>query len=226
MAIKYSQKVIQEFTNPENVGEINDADAVATEGSPACGDMITYHMKINKETRIIEDIKFRSYGCASNIATASVATKLAMGKHIDEIKSLTPKSVTEMLDGLPAVKIHCSVLAINGLKSAIKAWEKEQFGVDEDGEIKLDKPTVIKVLRDVVHPETGVSIVKMNMVRMVEIDDGKVYVELLMGDTDEMFFENIEEETREHLESIPGVGDVVVKVTEGCLLYTSDAADE
>lgn len=127
MAIKYSQKVIEEFTNPENVGEIDGANAVSTEGSPACGDMITYTMAINPESRVIEDIKFRSYGCASNIATASMATKIAKGKTVDDIKALTPKVVTEMLDGLPAVKIHCSVLAINGLKSAVRKWEKNSL---------------------------------------------------------------------------------------------------
>ncbi len=216
MAIKYSQKVIEEFTNPENVGELDDANASSTEGSPACGDMITYNMIIDHETKIIEDIKFRSYGCASNIATASVATKLAKGKHIDEILGLTPKAVTEMLDGLPAVKIHCSVLAINGLKSAIRSWQENQgLELDEEGIVVLDQENILRRLKDVVHPETGINIVKMNMVRQIELEDGKIFVELMMGETDEMFFGNIEEETREHLESLPGVKDVIVKLTEG-----------
>ena len=215
MAIKYSQKVIEEFTNPDNVGEIDDANAVATEGSPACGDMITYNMIIDPETHVINDIKFRSYGCASNIATASVATKIAKGRTVEEIKKLTPKVVTEELDGLPAVKIHCSVLAINGLKSAIREWEKKQGLAknNEDAEA-LDKDTVLRELRNVIHPETGINIVKMNMVRTIEIDDSKVFVELLMGETDEMFYENIEEETREHLEGLPGVFDATVKLND------------
>ena len=79
VAKSYSQKVIQEFTNPANVGDIDNANARATEGSAACGDMITYSLVINPATQVIEDIKFRSYGCASNIATASVATKIAKG---------------------------------------------------------------------------------------------------------------------------------------------------
>lgn len=217
MAIKYSQKVIEEFTNPENVGELENADAVATEGSPACGDMITYNLKINPETETVEDIKFRSYGCASNIATASVATKLAMGKHINEILALTPKTVTEALDGLPAVKIHCSVLAINGLKSAIRAWKQEQGHEDANDGIPtvLDEDAVARTLRDVIHPETGVSIAKMNMIRKIEVEDGKIFLDLFMGETDEMFYENIEEETREHLEALPGVKDVIVKISEG-----------
>ncbi|MDP8206514.1 MAG: iron-sulfur cluster assembly scaffold protein [Candidatus Electryonea clarkiae] len=215
MAIKYTPKVIQEFTNPENVGEIENANASSTEGSPACGDMITYNMIINPDTKIIEDIKFRSYGCASNIATASVATKIAKGKHIDEVMGLTPKAVTESLDGLPAVKIHCSVLAINGLKSAIRKWNEKYSDMEKSDEFKLDEETIVRALRNVINPETGVSIVKMNMVRMIEIETGKVYVELMMGDTDEMFFNNIEEETREHLEDLPGVLNVIIKLTEG-----------
>ncbi len=216
MAIKYSQKVIEEFTNPQNVGEIDGANVVSTEGSPACGDMITYSMVIDPETRVIKDIKFRSYGCASNIATASMATKLAKNKTVDEIMALTPKVVTEMLDGLPAVKIHCSVLAINGLKSAIRKWEAEHGRKQVPSKIgQLDKETVLRTLRDVIHPETGVSIVKMNMVHLIEVNNTNVFVELMMGETDEMYFKNIEEETREHLEKIPGVTSATVKVTEG-----------
>ncbi len=223
MAIKYTQKVIQEFTNPVNVGEIEDADAVATEGSPACGDMITYNLKIDSETQKVQDIKFRSYGCASNIATASVATKLAIGKTVDEILDMTPKAVTEELDGLPAVKIHCSVLAINGLKSAVRTWKKTHLGEDTEEKIELTKETVVRSLKDVIHPEVGISIVKMNMIRYVEVDQsGSIFVELLMGETDEMFFENIEEEAREHIEAIPGVKDVIIKLTEG-KPYKTDA---
>lgn len=223
MAIKYSQKVIKEFTQPENVGEIEGANAQSTEGSPACGDMITYNMVINPDTKIIEDIKFRSYGCASNIATASVATKIAKGRHVDEVKNLKPKEVTEALDGLPSVKIHCSVLAIKGLKSAIEDWERKQGLIDEDEEKKaLDKDAVLEALREVIHPETGISIVKMNMVRDIKFEkEDQVFVELLMGETEDMFWENIEEETREHLEELPGVRTAYVKLSEGSSLKGS-----
>ncbi len=215
MAIKYSKKVIEEFTNPENVGEIEGANATSTEGSPACGDMITYNMMINPDTYIIEDIKFRSYGCASNIATASMATKIAKGKHVNEIKALSPKDVTEELEGLPPVKIHCSVLAITGLKSAIKQWEiSEGLISEEDTKVALSKESVQDALRHVIHPETGVNLVKMNMVRKIEITGNKVFVELLMGETEEMFYENIEEETREHLEEMGSVEDVLVKLSD------------
>ncbi|MBS1261869.1 MAG: Iron-sulfur cluster assembly scaffold protein IscU [Calditrichaeota bacterium] len=213
MAIKYSQKVIEEFKRPENVGEIANANAVATEGSPACGDMITYNMVIDPETKIIRDIRFRSYGCASNIATASMASRLAKGKHIDEIKKLSPKTVTEELEGLPAIKIHCSVLAINGLKAAIRDWERKHGLVEEEGQ-EVTPQSVKQALRDVVNPETGLSLVKMNMVRHIEVDHGRVFVEIFVGETEEMFWENIEEETREHLERLPGVLDATVKLNE------------
>ncbi len=107
MALNYTEKVIEHFTNPRNVGEIEDADAKATEGSPACGDMVTFSIKINPDTRVIEDVKFRSYGCASNIATASIATEIAKGKTIDEVKNMSHKQIAEELGGLPAIKMHC-----------------------------------------------------------------------------------------------------------------------
>jgi nitrogen fixation protein NifU and related proteins len=213
MAIKYTQKVIEEFTNPENVGELDEANAVATEGSPACGDMITYNMIIDAKTKIIDDIKFRSYGCASNIATASMASKMAKGKHIDEIKKLRPKAVTEELEGLPAVKIHCSVLAINGLKSAIRQWEEDNGFADPQAPV-ITEELVHDSLRDVINPETGLSLVKMNMIRHIEVEDNKIFVEILVGETDEMYYENIAEETREHLEALPGVVDATIKLTE------------
>lgn len=213
MAIKYTQKVINEFTQPENVGELSDANAVATEGSPACGDMITYQMIIDPETKIITDIRFRSYGCASNIATASMATKIAKGKHIDDVKKLQPKEVTEQLEGLPAVKIHCSVLAINGLKTAIRDWEEKQGLIDKQEE-KITVEKVKEALRNVINPETGLSLMKMNMVRHLEAEDNKIFVEIFVGETEEMYWENIEEETREHLENLPGVIDATVKLNE------------
>ena len=123
MALKYTEETIKHFTSPKNLGDVADANAEATEGSPACGDMVKYTLKINPETLIIEDIKFRSYGCASNIATASVATEMVKGKHIDEVKKMVTGDAAEMLGGLPAVKMHCSVLAINGIKAAIREFE-------------------------------------------------------------------------------------------------------
>lgn len=221
MAIKYSQKVIQEFTDPANVGKLNDANAGATEGSAACGDMITYSMVINEETHVIEEVKFLSYGCASNIATASMATKIAKGLTIEEVKHLSPKTVTDALEGLPAVKIHCSVLAINGLKSAIHQWEVDHGLVEAPEAPQITRELVLETLRNVIHPETGVNIAKMNMVRDIQIDGTSLFVELLMGETEEMYYENIEEEAREQLEGIAGVTTVTVKLSESSSLKRS-----
>lgn len=212
MALHYTEKVIDHFTNPRNVGELEDADSQATEGSPACGDMVTYYMKIDPETKIIQDVKFRSYGCASNIATASMATQMAKGKHIDEIKNLSSKAVAEQLGGLPAIKMHCSVLAVHGLKAAIKQWEINQ-GLAEEENIVLNDKTVKKLLKGVIHPQTGENVVKMGLVKEISIDGDRVYVEVNMGDTDEMYAENIYEEITEKLEMMKCCNEVIVRVT-------------
>jgi NifU-like protein involved in Fe-S cluster formation/metal-sulfur cluster biosynthetic enzyme len=211
MALNYTEKVIQHFTNPQNVGELQDANAIATEGSPACGDMVTFSLKINPDTHIIEDVKFRSYGCASNIATASMATLMAKGKTIEEVEKLHPNQVAKELGGLPAVKMHCSVLAIHGLKSAIKQW-KIQHGLAEEEKIVLNEHTINKLLKGVIHPQTGVNIVKMGLVKYLKIEGEKVYVEISMGDTDEMYAQNIYDETLEALEKMKCCGEAVVKV--------------
>ncbi|MBT3232308.1 MAG: DUF59 domain-containing protein [Calditrichaeota bacterium] len=213
MAIKYSQKVIQHFTSPQNVGDLKDPDAVSTEGSAACGDMITYSMKINSETRIVEDVMFKSFGCASNIATASVATVLAKGKSIDDIKALKHADLTDALDGLPAVKLHCSVLAIDGLKSAVRQWEVSQ-GLIENGHVILNKETVHKFLNGVINPHTGENLIEANMIRRIlieEEEEGHVFIEIRITDEEEMFAPNIDEEIREKLEEIPGVRKVLVQ---------------
>jgi len=121
--MEYTPKVIEHFTNPRNIGKLDDANATATEGSPACGDQITFYLKINPETSIIDDIKFLSYGCASNIATASVTSEIVKGKTIDDAKGLSWEAVTAELGGLPPVKVHCSVLAVEALQAAIKNYE-------------------------------------------------------------------------------------------------------
>ncbi len=119
MKLPYSEKVIAHFKDPHNVGECVDPDGKAIEGSPACGDMVELTIKVDKKTKIIKDIKFKSYGCASNIATGSIITDLAKGKTIDEAKKITWKQAAEELGGLPAIKVHCSVLAVEALKEAI-----------------------------------------------------------------------------------------------------------
>lgn len=212
MAIQYSKKVLEHFTNPQNVGELKDADAMATEGSPACGDMITFSLKINPETHIVEDIKFKSYGCASNIATASIATVLAKGKHIEEIKAMKGKAIIDELDGLPAVKMHCAILAINGLKAAIKDWEIKQ-GLAKPDTVDLSPKTIRHQLEKVTNPQTGKSIVG-TMLKDVQVDDGKVYVELTLGDTDESYTSNIMSEVSDTMREMKCVKQVMVRFVD------------
>lgn len=119
----YSEKVMDHFTNPRNVGEIPNADAVGEVGNAKCGDIMKIYMKI--ENDVIVDIKFQTFGCASAIATSSMATELIKGKHIDDALSLTNQAVVDALDGLPPVKIHCSVLAEEAVKMALLDYFKK-----------------------------------------------------------------------------------------------------
>lgn len=118
----YSDKVLDHFKNPRNVGEIKDADGVGTVGNPVCGDMMTMYIKV-KDDRIA-DIKFKTYGCGAAIATSSMTTELAKGKTIDEALEITRQSVADALEGLPPVKMHCSNLAADALHEAIKDYKK------------------------------------------------------------------------------------------------------
>ena len=126
--MNYSEKVMDHFNNPRNMGEIPDADGVGLVGNPTCGDMMKIMIKVNKKTEIIEDIKFKTFGCGAAIATSSMVTELVKGKGItiDEALKITNKNVVEALDGLPAVKKHCSVLAEEGLQSAIEDYRKKR----------------------------------------------------------------------------------------------------
>ncbi|GHU80975.1 iron-sulfur cluster assembly scaffold protein [Clostridia bacterium] len=123
----YSDKVIDHFSNPRNVGEIEDADGIGEVGSPACGDIMKMYLKI--KDGMIDDVKFKTFGCGAAIATSSMATELIKGKPIDDAIGLTNKAVVEALDGLPPVKIHCSVLAEQAIKSALTDYYTRQ-GVD------------------------------------------------------------------------------------------------
>lgn len=120
----YSDKVLDHFKNPRNVGEIKDADGVGTVGNPVCGDMMTMYIKV-KDDRIA-DIKFKTYGCGAAIATSSMTTELAKGKTIDEALEITRQSVADALEGLPPVKMHCSNLAADALHEAIKDYKKRK----------------------------------------------------------------------------------------------------
>lgn len=120
----YSEKVMDHFEHPRNVGEIIDADAVGQVGNPKCGDIMKMYLKI--EDGVIVDAKFKTFGCGSAIATSSMATELIRGKRVEEALSLTNAAVAEALDGLPAYKMHCSVLAEEAIKAALGDWYRRQ----------------------------------------------------------------------------------------------------
>ena len=120
MSLTYSDKVIEHFTNPRNVGEIENPDGVGEVGNAQCGDIMKVYLRI--ENDIITDVKFKTFGCASAIATSSMATEMILGKRVDVALTLTNMAVAEALGGLPPVKMHCSVLAEEAVKSAIKMY--------------------------------------------------------------------------------------------------------
>ena len=117
----YSKKVMDHFTNPRNVGKIENAVGVGEVGNARCGDIMKIYLKINDD-QIIEDVKFNTFGCASAIASSSMATELIKGQPVSKALELTNKAVVEALDGLPAVKVHCSVLAEEAVKMAVKDY--------------------------------------------------------------------------------------------------------
>ena len=126
MVYRYTEKVIDHFKDPHNTGKIENADAVATEGSLACGDMMTIYIK--EKDGVIDEVKFESYGCAANIATASMVTDIVKGKTLEEAEKITWKDIVNELGGLPKVKNHCSNLAVETLHSAIKVLRDRKEG--------------------------------------------------------------------------------------------------
>ena len=150
MAFPYNDKVLEHFRHPRNVGKMEEPDGKSIEGSPACGDMVAVYIKVDDETKVIEDIKFESYGCASNIATGSIITEMAKGKTLDEAKAITWKQASDELGGLPPIKAHCSVLAVEGLRAAIRDYEEKH------GLVEAREPTTVEViqkrLRHVMNP--------------------------------------------------------------------------
>ena len=120
----YSEKVMDHFRNPRNVGTIEDANGVGEAGNPVCGDIMKIYLKVNNE--IIEDVKFETFGCGSAIASSSMATELIKGKSVSEAAELTNKAVAEALDGLPAHKMHCSVLAEEAIQAALADYKNRE----------------------------------------------------------------------------------------------------
>ena len=120
----YSEKVMEHFMNPHNVGEIDDADGIGEEGNPVCGDMMTFYIKV-KDNRL-EDVKFKTFGCGAAIAVSSMVSEMAKGKTLEEALKITPKSVADELEGLPKQKFHCSNLGAQALTKAIQDYRSKK----------------------------------------------------------------------------------------------------
>jgi nitrogen fixation NifU-like protein len=211
MKFPYSETVLEHFRHPRNVGKIENADGKAIEGSPACGDMVSVYINVDPKTNTISDIKFESYGCASNIATGSIITELAKGKTLDEAKRITWKEASEALGGLPKIKAHCSVLAVEGLRSAIENYEERH------GLVKERKPTTVetvrKRLKKVMNPLSGLDLVRTNLVQDIQVKDGAVRVVVDLP-ADNQFAPAIKEEIAEKIEPLWDVKKVTVEFTE------------
>ena len=121
----YTDKVMDHFSNPRNIGEIENADGVGEVGNPVCGDMMSFYINVKDDK--IADIKFKTFGCVAAIAVSSMVTEMALGKTLDEAKKITKKSVAESLDGLPKEKMHCSNLGADALNKAIEDFESKQL---------------------------------------------------------------------------------------------------
>jgi len=135
--MKYSEKVIDHFTNPRNVGVIENADGVGKVGNPVCGDMM--EMSIRVEGNVIAEIKFRTFGCGAAIATSSMASEMIEGKTIDEALQVTNRAIAQALDGLPPVKMHCSVLAADALKMALADYYRRHGNLEKAKELGGDE---------------------------------------------------------------------------------------
>ena len=204
--MQYSQKVLDHFMHPHNVGKMENPDAVATEGSPACGDQVTIYLKVDDQTKTITDISFLSYGCASNIATASIITDMAKGKTLEEAKKITWRDAMDALDGLPPVKVHCSVLAADTLQSAISNYEIAH-GLKEVP--NFGKATIEEELRKIIYPQIGEDIISLKMVKYIGFQDGEVTIDMNIMKFDQ-WRENIAEEIREHLQKYPEVKKITI----------------
>jgi nitrogen fixation NifU-like protein len=211
MKFPYSETVLEHFRHPHNVGKIENADGKAIEGSPACGDMVSVYINVDPKTKTISDIKFESYGCASNIATGSIITELAKGKTLEEAKKITWKQASDALGGLPKIKAHCSVLAVEGLRSAIENYEERH------GLVKEKKPTTVEVvqkrLKKVMNPLSGLDLVRTNLVKDIEVKDGVVRVVANLPAANQ-FAPAIKEEIMEKIEPLWDVKKVSVEFTE------------
>ena len=211
MNFPYNEKVLEHFKNPRNVGSIENPDGKSTEGSPACGDMVSVYIKVDEDTKKIKDIKFESYGCASNIATGSIITELAKGKTLEEAKNISWKEASDALGGLPKIKTHCSVLAVDGLRAAIANYEEKHGLVKE--KIPTTKEIVLKRLKHVMNPLAGLDLVRTNLIDSVKVGDGIIEVTVDLSE-EHQFANNIREEIMEKLENLWDIKKVVVNFSD------------
>ena len=164
----YSEKVMDHFKNPRNIGIIEDADVTSKVGSVACGDLIKLYLKFDPDSDQIKDIKFESYGCAANIATSSMMTEMVKGKTIDDARKVTFKDISETLGGLPRIKLHCAVLSRQGLETAFLKYEAKR------GRVKIDESFVNRILRGVLEPVQGVDIISAKILENTKVDGRKI----------------------------------------------------
>ena len=209
--LPYTETVMEHFRHPRNVGRLEDADAKSIEGSPACGDMVALYLQVDEESHRITDIKFESYGCASNIATGSIITEMAKGMTLEEAKAITWKQASAALGGLPAIKTHCSVLAVDGLRAAIQNYEERH------GLVKERKPTTVEIVRKrlkgVMNPVVGLDLVRTELVKEIEVSGGHVRVVVELPE-DHQFAANIREEIADKIEPLWDVEQLVVEFVE------------
>ncbi len=211
MPLPYSELVMEHFRNPRNVGRIDDPDAKSIEGSPACGDMVAVYLKVDAETQRIDDIKFESYGCASNIATGSIITELAKGKTLDEAKAISWQQASEALGGLPPIKTHCSVLAVDGLRAAIQNYEERHGLVTERVPTTVEE--VRRRLKHVMNPVVGLDLVRTKLVDEIEVTDGTVRIAVDLP-SDHQFANNIRNDIVEKIEPLWDVERVLVEFSD------------
>ena len=211
MKFPYNEKVLEHFRHPRNVGKIEDADGKAMEGSPACGDMVSVQIKVNEKTKRIQDIKFESYGCASNIATGSIITELAKGKTLEEAKKISWKRASDELGGLPAIKTHCSVLAVEGLRSAIRNYEEKHGLVTDKTPTTIE--TIEKRLRKVMNPLSGLDLVGTNLIKKIELKEGVAKIDVDLPENHQ-FANAIKEEIMEKVESLHDIKKVSITFNE------------
>jgi NifU-like protein involved in Fe-S cluster formation len=199
--IGYTDKVIDHFTNPRNTGKMEDADVTAKVGSVACGDLIKLYLKIDEQTHRIEKVTFESYGCAANIATASMLTEMVKGKTLEEARKLTFKDIADGLGGLPRIKLHCAVLSRTGLDAAILKYEAKK------GLIPIGDTVVKLILRGVLDPITGEDVISAKIVDSISISGKEVSI-ILKATPDSELAKQVEEDIREAFEGL----DVLLRV--------------